>query len=148
MLLLASTLIRYPLLTPEIADIKVCPPTPDARTVLIVPSTCNFDNGLVVPMPTLPPDVMRIASLYTPATRFKNTISVPLFPTPKTALVPSSPIFNELLPPLKEADIFAMLFVTAPTTTNLPCVGEVVPIPTLPVLVILILSMPLVVILA
>ena len=60
-LLLVSTLIIYPLLTPLIAAIKVSPPTPDVNTVLKSPAIWSLEFGLAVPIPTLP--LLRIVTI-------------------------------------------------------------------------------------
>ena len=98
----------------------------------------NVLSGLVVPIPTLPPDsITSFEELFV-----RNTIlllsAVPKYKAPplETISLLSIPIPNEVVPAnIKELARLVPAIVPEPTTFSL-AVGLVVPIPTLPSLVI------------
>ena len=96
--------------------------------IVVLPTTCNLALGLVVPIPTLPEVSTNILTLAASASYKANLPAPKLFPEPEEYRV-------QLRPPV---DVLSNSIVVPPValdTISKGALGLVVPIPTLPELV-------------
>ena len=117
--------------------------------VSLVVTTCNLPRGPVVPMPTLPPELILIWSAPLPSRKeiwppvgLLITVSPPAFmPAPKLKLLPQfkpGPVLDRkpiatVLDPAPQPGSPMTTLAPLPITSSLPR-GAVAPMPTLPVL--------------